>query len=73
MLELEFFYNYISDKRKLILIIFVNITIIIKKMIFIRIRTGFYMSLEGIAVGQDKFTYKFSMTVCSTRKIKMFL
>ena len=66
MLELEFFYNYISDKRKLILIIFVSITIIIKKMIFICIRTGFYMFLEGTAVGQGKFTYKFSMTVCST-------
>ena len=42
-------------------------------MIFICIRTGFCMSLEGTAVGQDKFTYKFSMTVCSTWKIKMFL
>ena len=42
-------------------------------MIFICIRTGFYMSMEGIAVVQDKFTHKFSMTVCSTRKIKMFL
>ena len=28
--------------------------------------TGFYMFLEGTAVGQGKFTYKFSMTVCST-------
>ena len=35
-------------------------------MIFICIRTGFYMFLEGTAVGQGKFTYKFSMTVCST-------
>ena len=42
-------------------------------MIFICIRTGFYMFLEGTAVGQGKFTYKFSMTVCSTWKIKMFL